>query len=94
MGEMTFAGAIIVLAQVLSSFRSTQSVSSEIQKLREDLQQVQTNQEKYFVKKVELKKVVIKLDDMNKQLAKLNQQIKIIRGNYAFGFQPEGLGVN
>lgn len=88
---MGIAGALIVLAQVASNFGSSHGVSNDIAKLRSDMKRVQVNQEQYFVKKKDFKKVVVKLDTLNSHVLQLSQQIKSIRNNYAFGsFKTNG----
>lgn len=77
--DMGLAGAIIVLAQVLSSFQTSRNLSNEMDQLKSEFQIVRFEQEKYFVKKKELKNVIVKLDSMKVQLAGIRQQLRSIR---------------
>lgn len=74
--DMGLAGAVIVLAQVISNFQSTRNLSNEIDQLKTEFHQVRSDQEQYFVKKEELKVVTVKLDSMSGQLSKIRNQIK------------------
>lgn len=82
--DMGLASAIIVIAQVLSNFQSSQSlsknVSDDILKLRKEFDQARIEHEQFFVKKEELKKVVAKLDSMNSKLKVINKQIEKLSG--------------
>lgn len=82
--DMGIAGAIIVLSQVISNFQSSKSISEEFKDLKNQFIQLQLDQEKYFVKKSDMKKVVSQLDKMNEELSKINDQIESIRDTTAF----------
>lgn len=77
--DMGLTGALIVIAQVISSFHSTSNLSRDIDEMRQEFVQVKSDTEKYFVKKEELGKVVVKLDKMNDQLVKIGKQIKSVK---------------
>ncbi len=71
--DMGLAGAIIVIAQAITQefyrFHSVNDISDELREIRAD-------QEKYFVKKSELKKFAQKIDDLKKEIARLNSKIE------------------
>lgn len=73
--DIGLAGAIITLAQVLSSLHSSRNLSFEIDQLKAEFHLSKREQEKYFVKKEELKKVVTKLGRIDEKLAKISQQM-------------------
>lgn len=79
--DMGFASVVIVIAQIISSIQSTENVSSnlsnEISNVRIQLDEARSHQEKYFVKREELDKVVAKIDSMNSQLKKIKRHLDI-----------------
>lgn len=81
--DMGIASAVIVLAQFLSTFQSSHNVSGEIRDLKRSIEHVKIEQEKYFVRKEELKTVVTKLDHLASELSRMNDQIKSMRKDYA-----------
>lgn len=83
-GELGLAGSLIVLAQVLSSYQSTSSVSSDIQGLRSDIEDIRKDQGLYFVKKDDLRSVQSKISKINDQLTEIKKQIRALRSDYAF----------
>ena len=68
---MGITGAVIVIAQFLSSLQSSRVVTDDIRELRQDIEQVRVDHEKYYVKKEELQKVVAKIDQIHKKLTKI-----------------------
>ncbi len=78
-GEMGIAGAIIVISQVLSQFQITRNTGKEVDELKQEFRQVKIDQEKYFVKKEEMRLVVNKLEQMASELASMTREIKSIR---------------
>lgn len=86
--DMGIAGALIVISQFISSFQSSQSVSSEISKFKEDFNQLKVDREQYFVRKTDLAPVLTKLDSLNEQLVKLNEKVaslkRVVRDNYGY----------
>ncbi len=67
---MGLAGAIIVLAQVLSSFQSTTNLKLEMDQIKSDFLKVRKDQLNYYVKNEE------KLNSLGSQLHKITNQIK------------------
>ncbi len=76
--DMGLASVAVILSQVLSSFQSNRDLSKDIQQIRTEFHQIRDDQEKYFVRKEELRRVDEKLDLMNTQLAQIRVQIKKI----------------
>jgi len=74
-----FAGAAIVLAEALSNFKSSEKVSNEILKFKEDFQASKVEREQYFVRKEELNKLSQKMDKVNDQLVELHTQVASLR---------------
>lgn len=80
--DMGLTGAIIVLAQVLSSFQANRNLSQDIEDLKSQIHQAKEDRQKYFVKKEEFQAVVITLDKMADQLDDINKEIKSIKDDY------------
>lgn len=77
--DVGLAGAIIILSQFLSGLQSSNKVSDEIIKFKDEYHQSQVDLEKFFVRKSELSKVVKKLDKMNDQLVQMNEKIESMK---------------
>lgn len=77
--DLGIAGAIVVLAELLSNFQSSQNVATEIVKFREEFAASNLEREQFFVRKSELGNLSIKLDKANDQLTKLNDQVVSLR---------------
>lgn len=81
--DFSLPGAIlIVISQVFSSFQSSDQISKEIEKFRDDFQQSLVDREKYFVRKTELSEMFSKIDRLNVQMIKMNEQIKTLKSQY------------
>ncbi len=76
---MGLAGAVIVISQFLSNFQSSQTVSSEIVKFKEEFQESIVDREKFFVRKTDISPVLAKLDLLNVQLVKLNEKVSSLK---------------
>lgn len=77
--DMGLTGAIIILCQVISSLQTSRNLSSEFDELKFQFLNAKAEQEQYFVKKEELKKVSFKLDSMNDRLDIIQKQIKFLK---------------
>lgn len=77
--EVGIAGAVIVIAQFISTFQSSQSVTNEIAKLREEFQQLRIDREQYFSRKTDLIPILTKLDKMNEKLIELNEKLASLK---------------
>ncbi len=77
--DMGLAGAIIVISQLISNVQSSNKVSDEIIKFKDEYHQSQVDLEKFFVRKSELSKVVKKLDKMDDRLSQMNQKIESLK---------------
>lgn len=69
--DMGIAGAIIILAQVLSSTQSAQNLSKEIAELKRDIEASNLEREQYFVRKTEIFSLTRKLDRVSDQVTSL-----------------------
>lgn len=85
--EIGIASAMIVVSQAFTSFQGTHNVNEELRSLKDAFQQSQIASEKYLVKKTDVAKISDKLETMNDQLIRMNEQIKslkaFVRDNYA-----------
>jgi len=77
--DIGIAGALIILSQAITSSQSSNSITNQIDELRNQLIQLKVDREQYFVRKDELKKVINKLDKMQVDIATINEQIKWLR---------------
>lgn len=74
-------GAIlIVISQLISGYQSSNQISQEIVKFREEFQQSLVDREKYFVRKTELGELGHKIDGLNSKIIKMGEQIKALKG--------------
>lgn len=67
---MGLAGAIIVVAQVITQFFSSSHSNKNIS---EELQQIRADQEKYFVRKDELQIVSNKIDKLGRDVTEIKK---------------------
>lgn len=75
--DLSLTGAIlIVISQLFSSFQSSETITKEISKFREEFQQSILDRETYFVRKTELAQIFKKMDQMNTKLIRMSEQIK------------------
>ncbi len=81
--DISLTGAIILISQALTSFHSSHRLSKEMEAFKASFLQLKIDQEKFFVKKEELKTVVTKLDSVKKELTELNEQIKQAETSHA-----------
>lgn len=68
--HMGLAGAIIVVAQVITQFFSSSHSNKNIS---EELQQIRADQEKYFVRKDELQIVSNKIDKLGRDVTEIKK---------------------
>ncbi len=81
--DMGLASAIVVLAQLASTFSTNKNISVEFETLKISFEQLRLDQERFFVRKEEVKLLSIKMDRMNEELVRLNEQMKSIKDIYA-----------
>lgn len=74
--DIGLAGALIILAQTLSSHRSTDQLSKEIQNLKDDIRALKVDQQEFFVRKPELELLEEKLNLANEQLSNIKNWIQ------------------
>lgn len=86
--DMGVVGVVIMLSQVLSGLQSSQSVTTEIQKFKEEFQQSQIDREKYFVRKSDVASISDKIDSMNDKLIRITEQMKLMRDHYSAASLP------
>lgn len=77
--DLGIAGAIIALSQLIGSFQNAHSVTSEIAKFKEEFQQSQIDREEFFVRKTDVAALSDKMDKMNENLVRMNEQIKVLK---------------
>lgn len=83
--DYSLPGAIlIVLSQLFSSYQSSEKLSQEIVKFREDFQQSIVERDTLFARKAEIEKISQKIDGMNDRISKLSTQIKSMSNDYSF----------
>lgn len=85
--DLGIASAVLVLSQIVSVYNSSHNLSAQIDELKTSIDNVQSNQELYFVKKEEMKKVSYKLDAMNEQLIQIQRELRFIK-NFAINDSP------
>ncbi len=81
--DMSLPGALlIVVSQLFSSFQSSDNISKEIEKFRNEFQQSIVDRETFFVRKTELSTIIGKIDQLNSKLIKMSEQIKNLKKEY------------
>lgn len=70
--DIGIAGTVLLVTQVIASQQSTQTVSKQIEELRQEIQKSIVDREEYFVRKTELNS---RLDGINLQLQKIQEQV-------------------
>lgn len=85
--DLGIASAVLVLSQLISVYNSSHNLSAQIDELKTSIDNVQSSQELYFVKKEEMKKVSYKLDAMNEQLIQIQRELRFIK-NFAINDNP------
>lgn len=92
--DFGIAGAFIIASQIGTSLQSSKSISLEISKVKEELERSVTDREQYFVRKTDVASIISKIEDMNDQLIRLNEQVtslkSYVKENYAY-FEGEEL---
>lgn len=95
--DLSLAGALIVLSQVFSSVQSSQNISTELSHFKDEFRESLLEREKYFVRKSDLQSLLVKLDSMNEQLTKVNEQLNnlrtYVRENVSYEFPIIGCSV-
>lgn len=74
--ELGVAGAIIVLSQLLTDYRSSSSMNKEFKNLETEFFEMQENQKKHFVTKEEFRMFVNRMD---RNLNKISQKIDSLK---------------
>jgi hypothetical protein len=83
--DYSLPGAIlIVISQLFSSFQSSDQISKEIDKFRNEFQQSLVDRETFFVRKTELADISRKIDKINNQLGRMTEQIKTLKSVYSY----------
>ncbi len=77
--DVGIAGAVIVLSQLLSSFQSSQTVTTQMGHLQEEFQQLKVDRELYFVRKADIVPLTEKLDKLNDKLISINENVSVIK---------------
>lgn len=78
--EMGIAGSILVLSQALSHYQLSSNLTTELDKVKEILQQSEVDRETYFVRKRDLRTITFKLDQLNERVISLKAFIKTTYG--------------
>jgi hypothetical protein len=74
--HMGLAGGIIIVSQIITQYFSS---SHSTKNIYEEVRQIRSDQEKFFVKKEELESVSHKLDRLRKDLSEMDDRIKFIK---------------
>ena len=74
--DLGLAGTLVVIIDALSSYQSSRFLSTDVNKLKDEVIQMRLDSEKYFVKKTEMSIVVNKLDTLNTQITQLDQTLR------------------
>lgn len=81
--DMTIAGAVVIISQVLTNYQSTTTVATEIKELREAIQSIRTEQQNTFAKKEQVKAISSSMEDVKSDLQEIKKQIKMLSNQYA-----------
>jgi hypothetical protein len=74
--DFSLPGAILIVAsQLFSSFQSSDQISKEIVRFREEFHQSIIYRDTYFVRKEELAVISKKIDTLNSRIVKIAKQI-------------------
>lgn len=76
--DIGIAGALIVLAQAITSSKSADSINLQIEELKKSFIAAKIEREQFFVRKEELKGVVTKLDKLEIEIAKIGERINYL----------------
>lgn len=91
----TVATVIVLLSQFITSLHTSDSLQVQMSRFREELAQSILERERFFVRKSDVADVMTKLDKMNSQLIKLNNQVNSLKTfvqDYAWTGTPEIVG--
>ncbi len=81
--DFSLPGAILIVAsQLFSGFQSSETISKEIAKFREEFQQSLVDRETFFVRKTELASISKKIDALNTKMLRMNEQLKNLKSGY------------
>lgn len=67
--DVGIAGALVILAQAITSSQSTSSINDQLEELRKSILMAKIEREQYFVRKEELRLVVQKIDKITEKLS-------------------------
>lgn len=77
--DFGIAGFMIVVSQLLSTLKSSQDISHDLARFKDDLEKSVLEREQFFVRKTEIASVSNKLDLVNEQLIRMNEQLKFLK---------------
>lgn len=73
--DIGITGALVVVIQALASYSSSNSISTQVESLREQVIQAKLEREEFFVRKTEMKS---EMKYLSAKMDKLSDQIAII----------------
>lgn len=79
--DLGIVAVVIIMSQLTSSLHSTQDVSSEIGKFKDEFRQSLLDRETYFVRKSDISSLASKIDQLNEHLLKLSQKVQFIQND-------------
>jgi DNA repair exonuclease SbcCD ATPase subunit len=77
--EIGLVGILTLLGQLGIGFHSNYNVSDEIKKLTSEIQEIRLEQEKYYVRKYQLRDISIKLDKIEERINSLTVSVSSIK---------------
>jgi len=78
---MGIASAIVVVAQLLSSYQSTNKLSDELKDLKDSIRIIKLDQET-FVKKDQANSLQTKIEELGDDIKDIKKQLKKMRSDY------------
>jgi uncharacterized protein YydD (DUF2326 family) len=84
--DLGIAGAVVVIAEAITNFTSSRSISHEVIKIKDEIKDMKVEREQYFVRKTELSSVSKKLDKLNDQLIRVDDKIASIKKELKLNF--------
>lgn len=73
--DLGIAATVVMAVQLLSGYQHSQSVATEVGKLKDEFHQSLIENEKYFVNKSDLEKLAVKIDQIDERVKHINDEM-------------------
>ncbi len=74
--DLGIAGTLIILSHAFANYQTNKTITNDIASLHDEIQEMRLENEKYFIRRIEVEILASKMDKMNEKLVKLTQALR------------------